>query len=142
MQREAKICEKKMTMAPPSPETHDTRKNTTTEDHLILQRKLKAAVRKRQWHAQKQQCPLKHQSFNEKNRARKSKYDEKKRIMRDEMTEEELTKDRKRVAEAKREQRHKKLIAFFGWDDEKRRDNEQDKSPSSCLVGYSKQGSI
>ena len=95
-------------MPSPLPNTPDRTKITMKQKEKLLQRRIKNASRKRQSRlAQKQQCPLKHQLFNEKNRARKSKYDEMKRMMRDEMTEEELTADRKRVAEAKRKQRRK-----------------------------------
>ena len=116
---------------------------TMTEEEKMLKKRTKDAARKRKdWIAQKQHFPLKHYLIKEKNRVTTSKHDEMRRNMRRGMTEEELTADRKRVAEAKRKQRLRQKIAFFGWDNEKRRDNEQDKSPSSCLDGCSKQGSI
>jgi hypothetical protein len=120
-------------MPSPIPNMPATTKITTKDEEKILQRRIKDAARKRKSRLiLKQQCPLKHQLFNEKNRARKSEYDEMKRSMRDEMTKEELIADKKCVAEAKRIQRKKKSIAFFGWDNEKTTDHdEEDKSPSS-----------
>ena len=53
-------------MDSPSPKTQSTKKITMTEEQQILQRKIKAAARKQQQHAQKQQCPIKHDRLKEK----------------------------------------------------------------------------
>ena len=88
-------------MDSPTPKMHDKRKITMTEDEQIFQRRILAAARKRQWHAQKQRCTLKYELIKEKNRVSTSKYDEMKKNIRGGMTEEELIADKKHLAKGK-----------------------------------------
>ena len=88
-------------MVPPQPNTADTRGK-------------KAAARKSQRLAQKQQCPLNRELIQEANRVRQTQYDEMKRSMRKLMTREELIADKKRIADEKRKQQMKKNWFILG----------------------------
>ena len=85
------------------------------DDELLMNRKIKAELRRRQREQQQQQQPIKYEQVKITNRNSTAKYDEKKRLQRKLLTKNEIVADKRLKAEARRHQRVKKKLKSMGF---------------------------